>query len=358
MFQACQSNFLPVRWIKDEECAEQIGYLEGSVFVFDPFGSDGYEALKLRLKRGDPRFEIFGPQVLRSVFNAPDILQFVTMSHPTYALAMRKMIISLSGFSRELKSELEERIRLMNGTISPSLTKSVTHVVTANAITNKSMEASREQIPIMIAEWVKKVWKDNQSRPVQASDPRYANCFCPLFYKVKVCLSQISAAKKATLKAAIERLGGTCSPDLVKGTTDVLVVTNAAGDKFKFAKRWKIPCVTPDWVENSTDQGVLLPFKNFKVIEDVDLAVMMSTPAHSHVPDLSLNFTRCSAVEDDQSKLVIDATTDFSRNNMETFNSHNDAVAQLKAAAKNTGSYLDGCRIYVVDYENCDELKR
>jgi len=55
------------------------------------------------------------------------------------------------------------------------------------------------------------------------------------------------------------------------------------------------------------------------------------------------NVTRLSVFDNDPSKLIINETANMSRTHVEV---NNDAVAQLKAA-KNSGPYLDGCRVRI-----------
>lgn len=95
----------------------------------------------------------------------------------------------------------------MNGTISPSLTKAVTHVVTASALSEKSILAQKDKIPLMTPDWVRAIWQDNQEGLVDATDSRYVKYTCPVFYNIKICMSQLTNVRKSALKAAVESLG-------------------------------------------------------------------------------------------------------------------------------------------------------
>lgn len=70
--------------------------------------------------------------------------------------------------------------------------------------------------------------------------------------------------------------------------------------------------------------------------------------------------TRCSAIGDfNEDRSVVDASrVNLTTTMMKSFNEiHDETMAQLRASS-DAGAYLDGCRIYVVEYEKCDELKR
>lgn len=102
---------------------------------------------------------------------------------------------------------MEKLVTWMNGTLSASLTKAVTHVVTSTALTSKTIEAFKVDIPVMTENWVREVWKDNLAGPKEAGAPDYVKFGCPIFHKVNICLSQISHKRKIALKAAIEKHG-------------------------------------------------------------------------------------------------------------------------------------------------------
>lgn len=106
-----------------------------------------------------------------------------------------------------MQEELEQMVRWMNGTLTKSLTKAVTHVVTTTALTQKSIEAHNAGMTVMIEDWIRQVFTDNMKEPVAASDPRYVKYVCPIFYKVRVCMSQITQVKKNILRTGIEKNG-------------------------------------------------------------------------------------------------------------------------------------------------------
>jgi len=92
----------------------------------------------------------------------------------------------------------------MNGYVSSSYTKAVTHVVSDNILSEKSTLAYAHGIPVMTTNWVDAVWENCQVDLLHATDSKYVKYGCPVFHKLVICLSQISVDMKKALKNAIE----------------------------------------------------------------------------------------------------------------------------------------------------------
>lgn len=58
------------------------------------------------------------------------------------------------------------------------------------------------------------------------------------------------------LKKAIEQNGGTYRRDLQNKDTTHVICSEAKGDKFDYAMRWKVPVVTAEWIEESVKAGM------------------------------------------------------------------------------------------------------
>jgi topoisomerase (DNA) II binding protein 1 len=54
---------------------------------------------------------------------------------------------------------------------------------------------------------------------------------------------------------SIENHGGVYSGILDMEKTAVLIIPSPEGDKYEYAKKWKIPCLGPEWVFDSIDKG-------------------------------------------------------------------------------------------------------
>lgn len=62
------------------------------------------------------------------------------------------------------------------------------------------------------------------------------------------------------------------------GQTSVLIVSSTEGKKYSHAVKWGIPCVYPDWLHQSVQQGYALEEEEFEV-----LARKTSTFNNSHM---------------------------------------------------------------------------
>ena len=61
-------------------------------------------------------------------------------------------------------------------------------------------------------------------------------------------------------------LGGIYLPTLELSKTVVLVIGDPEGKKWQHAQQWKIPCVSPSWVYESVERGIIAHSENHLVI--------------------------------------------------------------------------------------------
>lgn len=60
--------------------------------------------------------------------------------------------------------------------------------------------------------------------------------------------------------------GATYTATLDRGLTSVLIVSSPEGKKYNFAVKWGIPCVYPDWLYQSVQQGHALEMEEYEVL--------------------------------------------------------------------------------------------
>jgi len=95
----------------------------------------------------------------------------------------------------------------MGGQFSYAYTVGVTHVIVDKPMTPKCWIASKKKIPLMKPEWVNQVWIDSHEELDHATDEKYMTFVCPVFYKLTICVSQISQGLKQSYKEIIEEHG-------------------------------------------------------------------------------------------------------------------------------------------------------
>lgn len=65
------------------------------------------------------------------------------------------------------------------------------------------------------------------------------------------------------------------------GKTNILLTPVAEGEKYVYAKRWKIKCLKPEWVYQSLNKGYAVDPDKFTV-EKSDVTPRCSTPEADH----------------------------------------------------------------------------
>jgi len=61
-----------------------------------------------------------------------------------------------------------------------------------------------------------------------------------------------------------------------------LIVPNEQSEKFDAAQKWRIPCLKPEWVDDSKSAGYALPLDNY-LVQVIQKEKKISTPQHSMV---------------------------------------------------------------------------
>jgi len=75
----------------------------------------------------------------------------------------------------------------------------------------------------------------------------------------------MSRRDKESLKRKIEAHGGIYDGVLDMERTTILVTPKTGGDKYEYARKWQIPCLSPDWIFDSIDKGHCLPTNPYRI---------------------------------------------------------------------------------------------
>ena len=78
-------------------------------------------------------------------------------------------------------------------------------------------------------------------------------------------LFQMNKKDKELIKKSIESHGGTYTGVLDMENTEILIISKPEGDKYKYARKWRIPCLTTDFVFDSIEKGYCLPADDYRV---------------------------------------------------------------------------------------------
>merc|ERR1712126_793192 len=193
------------------------------------------------------------------------------------------------------KRELQTKIERMGGVYSNNFHDGVTHLVAKHVRSPKYDVAVKKEIPIMTDEWVTQVWEKGMHQNIHATDPTFTRYKCPALMGLTLTVSQMGRKDKELLKKSIENHGGTYTGQLDMEQTQILIISKPEGDKYKYANKWKIPCISSDWVFDSIEKGYCLHTEGYRV--DQARAGSTSTPTKdtSKVPGLQ-DVSMCSTI--------------------------------------------------------------
>ena len=157
---------------------------------------------------------------------------------------------------------------------------------------------------------------------------------CPIFNKYIICASGFSLEDKTQIKKLIEAEGGKYQGDLVCGTTTHLVINQPKGEKYNFAKLWKISIVSSKWIFDSIEAKHCLPEKSYQL----EVSANTSTPTNNRtvLGSKSAKLNRLdidlSMIANTTTRNLVNETEDMRLSCSNTINYHNDSTATMPAA--------------------------
>ena len=196
---------------------------------------------------------------------------------------------------------------------------------------------------------------------------------------VRVCVTQLERKDRDLIRQSVESGGGEYSPSLDTDTSVLVCVTNT-GDKWGAARQWGLPCVHPLWVFDSIEKGECMDPADYRVdgSKIVEETVMNSDISQSRNNDTTLplsssrsSFSEASNSMRNESTLPLNIKSrcsfnesmkcNTSLNNSLSLNStqpllNTSLVDELDLKdAKQSGMFLDGCKIYLCGFTKADE---
>ncbi|XP_069938324.1 DNA topoisomerase 2-binding protein 1 isoform X2 [Cherax quadricarinatus] len=361
-FQACQENGLNCIWLTTEDCL-QFAPTKQDVFICDPFEGKAFNHLTSGFK-----CMVLGPRcILSSIHRKEPIPQLPSPIHNT---AMKGLVITTSGFRKEAKAELQCLVERMAGIYLNIFHTNVTHVVANSVGSDKYFVAVKEETPIMTGEWVKAVWKaasEDFREDILATDEQFLSYACPVFKGLVICVSQMPRKEKEALKKIIEENGGTYSSTLDMSGTSVLIIPTPEGDKYSYARNWRIQCLTPDWIYDSVEHGSAVQMDGYKVTNRGASTPTSDTSNANILPDISLcstiNMTAVSKMSQVNETVNMETSMALKKESVadERVNLGLEAIENLDLQqALKAGVFLDGCKIFLFGFTTAhmEKLRR
>ncbi|CAH1774144.1 unnamed protein product [Owenia fusiformis] len=337
-FKVAEEKMLEPKWINEKDCFDFKTKLKNTFFVIDPFGGEAYEHLK------NLGCRILGPHVVLWALNS---LQSVPKSsHPLYCLSMKGMQVSVTNVSKKQRGELLDLVSMMGGTPCKDLTSEVTHLVAGEPGSKKYIAAGSWGKKIMSPEWVTEVWKQCQSEPVGADNVAFEKFRCPIFKDFVVTASGISAQERNEVKRIVEVEGGRYTGEMKINECSHLIINHPKGQKYEFARKWKIHIVTFQWLLDSYDKGYCQDVALYGVKDDPNShppPQVTSTPAHTQP-------RRPSAINDMSTIGNMSTTSHINETNMtymSRVSEEQDPYDAIDLTQDKPDMFLDGCKIFL-----------
>lgn len=352
-YECCKENGFNVSWIQEEECLK-LNPSKEDVFILAEFIGSLFDFLK--------RFKctVIGPQcLLVSVHKGEPLPEVPT---PVFTVAMKGLVVTTTGCSPQEKKEIQEKVQYMGGIYSSAFLGNVTHLVVKSVadFSLKFKVAISKDIPVMVPKWVESVWNTSCKESIHGTDPVFAKYACPLFQGLVVCVTQIPTKEREALKKIIEANGGSYSGQLEMGKTNILIATSAEGEKYTYARRWRIRCLKPEWIHASLSKGYAVDPDKF-IVEKSNLPPRCSTPEADHsvmkfgngsINSTILNESRINQVDE----TVGSATTIF-QNQVSDHRSVEALESLDLAISKKAGPFLDGCKVFISGFDGAQMEK-
>ncbi|XP_056595017.1 DNA topoisomerase 2-binding protein 1 isoform X2 [Triplophysa dalaica] len=232
----------------DEKTTLELDHNDKSLFVFSDFTSNTFEhCRKLGCRIVSPLVVLFCLQKQRCVPKA---------EQPVYSMAMADVTISCTNLDKEARSEVMDLVQLMGGRVYRDLNVSVTHLVAGEVGSKKYFVAASLGKPILLPSWVKACWKNLKIGNVfHHSELNIEDYQCPVLKGCTVCVTGLSTVERKEVQRLCEQHGGRYTGQLKMNECTHLIVSEPTGQKYEFARKWNVYCISLHWLFDSIEKG-------------------------------------------------------------------------------------------------------
>ncbi|XP_076868343.1 DNA topoisomerase 2-binding protein 1 [Brachyhypopomus gauderio] len=231
----------------DEETALRLDHNDKSLYVFSDFTSDAFEHCRqLSCRIVSPLVVLFCLQKQRCVPKA---------EQPVYNMAMADIAVSCTSLDKEARTEVMDLVQLMGGRVYRDLNVSVTHLVAGEVGSKKYLVAANLGKPILLPTWVKACWEKSQNSLFQHSDLCVDDYLCPVLKGCTVCVTGLSTVERKEVQRLCDLHGGCYTGQLKMNECTHLIASQPSGQKYEFARKWNVYCVSLHWLFDSIEKG-------------------------------------------------------------------------------------------------------
>uniref|UniRef100_A0A672T6J6 BRCT domain-containing protein n=1 Tax=Sinocyclocheilus grahami TaxID=75366 RepID=A0A672T6J6_SINGR len=334
----------------DEEATLKLDHNDKSLFVFSDFTSNAFDhCRRLGCRIVSPLVVLFCLQKQRCVPKA---------EQPVYNMAMADVTASCTNLDKEARSEVMDLVQLMGGRVYRDLNVSVTHLVAGEVGSKKYLVAASLGKPILLPSWVKACWEKSQDRENLKNTYRFIFVFhhselntedyqCPVLKGCTVCVTGLSTVERKEVQRLCGQNGGNYTGQLKMNECTHLIVSEPTGQKYEFARKWNVYCVSLHWLFDSIEKGFCQDESRYAVergkkgAEEMPGRPNTSTPTGpnrkgpsllglSHISNISMNVNET-------------ALTTAGISHIET----PDPVESFDITVCRVDDLLDGCKLYL-----------
>ncbi|XP_029646885.1 DNA topoisomerase 2-binding protein 1-like isoform X1 [Octopus sinensis] len=329
------------QWITEDECLNIMQKDKNTAYLCDKFEGDAFEHLKSHGLR------ILGPICVLTCLELK--VEIPRTKVPIHNLAMKDTIISCTNIDKVLRESLHMKVLMMGGEIQRNFTENVTHLVAGMVGSSKYQVASNLKKYIMLPDWVNSVWEASQEGSVHCNDEKFQKYTCPMFKGLIITVSGLESAERKKVKQLVEMEGGVYSGEMKVDECTHLIVNEPKGQKYEFAKQWKIQIVKPQWLYESIETGYCLDETKYQLnTEGGHNEMMTSTPTKNTSAVNLSSIANISAINRLSDTMLSACSSNISR------------VDKSKPTFDNTSmstpmSFFDGCKIYLSGFRGPDQ---
>uniref|UniRef100_A0A673ZM52 DNA topoisomerase II binding protein 1 n=1 Tax=Salmo trutta TaxID=8032 RepID=A0A673ZM52_SALTR len=316
----------------DEEAVLQLDHDDKSLFVFSSFSTPAFHhCKKLGCRVVSPLVVHFCLQHQRCVPKA---------EQPVYNMAMADITICCTSLDKEARADVMALVQLMGGRVYRDLNVSVTHLVAGEVGSKKYLVAASLGRPIVLPTWVKTCWEKSQNSLFRHTDLPIEDYVCPVLRGCTVCVTGLSKVERKEVQRLCQQHGASYTGQLKMNECTHLIVSKPSGQKYEYAQKWNVFCVSLHWLFDSIEKG-------FCQDESLYTSIPTSKKKEGEAPGsrfIVTVFSVNSEVHDSYIMTVDDtAMTNATVSRLDT----PDPIDALDITVCPTDDLLDGCKLYL-----------
>uniref|UniRef100_A0A673ZN18 DNA topoisomerase II binding protein 1 n=1 Tax=Salmo trutta TaxID=8032 RepID=A0A673ZN18_SALTR len=321
----------------DEEAVLQLDHDDKSLFVFSSFSTPAFHhCKKLGCRVVSPLVVHFCLQHQRCVPKA---------EQPVYNMAMADITICCTSLDKEARADVMALVQLMGGRVYRDLNVSVTHLVAGEVGSKKYLVAASLGRPIVLPTWVKTCWEKSQNSLFRHTDLPIEDYVCPVLRGCTVCVTGLSKVERKEVQRLCQQHGASYTGQLKMNECTHLIVSKPSGQKYEYAQKWNVFCVSLHWLFDSIEKGFCqdeslytsIPTSKKKEGEAPGSRFIVTTRSGHFLLGLSHISVNTSMTVDDT------AMTNATVSRLDT----PDPIDALDITVCPTDDLLDGCKLYL-----------